>query len=263
MATITAPVRTIDDDKLQALRRDLDELHERTRASLGAEDVAWIESIMAWSRRFEIAGRGLLHVSLDPVTWSAGVFVLWLHKQLESGEMAHNILHGTYDQIPGGEHISKKFVLRLPVWREGWVRAHTLHHAFTNIVGRDPDARFGTTRMNETVPLKWFHRFQLAEVVFNWANMMMNLNLHVCGLVDFYMRKPGDEDLLRDRSWKGIFTAHKHAVRATLPYLFREYVLYPALAGPGFLKVAAGNYVSSLIRDAFTAISIYMGHTAA
>jgi NADPH-dependent stearoyl-CoA 9-desaturase len=60
-----------------AFRRELDALHDPTRAALGAEDLAYLESILTWSRRCEIAGRGLLHVSLDPLTWSAGVFALW------------------------------------------------------------------------------------------------------------------------------------------------------------------------------------------
>ena len=112
MVTATRETFRADDPnaehaRIRAFGRELDELHERTRAKLGAEDIEHIESIIAWSKRFEVAGRGLLHVSLDPLTWSAGVFTLWLHKQFEAAEMAHNILHGTYDDIPGGEHISK------------------------------------------------------------------------------------------------------------------------------------------------------------
>ena len=258
MATATAPQTN---DALMAWRRELDELHERTRAKLGAEDVAYIENILAWSRRFEIAGRGLLHVSLDPLTWSAGVFALWVHKQLETAELAHNILHGTYDHVPGGEHVSSRFRSKLPVWVPGWKHVHNvLHHGFTNIVGKDPDARFGSSRLLANVPRRWFHRFQLAEVAFNWFNLMGNLNLHVCGLVDFYMRSAGDDDVLPDRTFATIARMHARAVAAAAPYVAREYMVYPALAGPAFLKVLAGNWLSSVMRNVYTGAAIYSSH---
>lgn len=244
-----------------AFRRELDELHERTRAKLGAEDLAYLESVLMWSRRFEVAGRGLLHVSLDPLTWSAGVFALWVHKQLETGELAHMIFHGAYDQVPGAEGIVEKFRSKLPVWVPGWKHVHNvLHHGFTNIVGKDPDARFGSSRLLENVPRRWYHRFQLAEVAFNWMNLMGNLNLHVCGLVDLYMRRAGDDDVLPDRSFATIAKMHANAVQAAAPYIAREYVLYPALAGPFAAKVLAGNWLSSVMRNVFTGVAIYSAH---
>ena len=263
MATAAAAPRAHDIplDSLLAFRRGLDELHDRTRAKLGAEDVAHIEAILTWSRRFELAGRGLLHVSLDPFTWSAGVFALWIHKQLETAELAHNILHGTYEHVPGADHITPRFRSKLPVWVPGWKHVHNvLHHGFTNIVGKDPDARFGSSRLLENVPRRWFHRFQLAEVAFNWANLMGNLNLHVCGLVDFYMRRAGDDDVLPDRSFATIARMHARAVKAAAPYVLREYVFYPALAGPLFAKVLAGNWLSSVMRNVFTGAAIYSSH---
>jgi linoleoyl-CoA desaturase len=260
MATAAAP-RDLPLDSLLAFRRELDELHERTRAKLGAEDIAHIESIFTWSRRFEVAGRGLLHVSLDPLTWSAGVLALWIHKQLETVELAHNILHGTYDHIPGGSKISKRFRSKLPVWVPGWKHVHNvLHHGFTNIVGKDPDARFGSSRLVSQVERRWYHRFQLAEVAFNWLNVMGNLNLHVCGLVDFYMRRAGDDDVLPDRTFATIARMHGRALAAAAPYIAREYVFYPALAGPFAPKVLLGNWLSSVMRNVFTGAAIYSSH---
>jgi linoleoyl-CoA desaturase len=251
------------DAKLLAFRRELDALHERTRAKLGAEDLAYLESILTWSRRCEIAGRGLIHVSLDPLTWSAGVLALWVHKQLETTELAHMIWHGAYDQVRGAEQHVASYRSKVPVWVPGWKHVHNvLHHGFTNIVGKDPDARFGSTRLVDNVPRRWYHRFQLAEVAFNWMNLLGNLNLHVCGLVDLYMRRAGDDDVLPDRSLATIAKMHARAMSAAIPYLAREYVLYPALAGPFFAKVMAGNWLSSVMRNVFTGAAIYSAHIA-
>ena len=248
--------------RLHAFRDALDDLHDRVRAQLGAEDIAHIEEITAWSKRLEIVGRSLILVGIDPVTYGAGVVALWAHKQLETAEMAHNILHGTYDRIPGGEKFAwKAFDSQLPVDVDGWRRCHNvLHHGFTNVVGRDPDARFGASRLNEQVERRWYHRFQLAEVGFNWLNLLGNLNLQVCGLVDFYMRRPGDEDVLRDRRPATIAKAHVRAAKAAAPYVLREYVVYPALAGPLFWKVLFGNWLSSVMRNVFSGAAIYSSH---
>jgi linoleoyl-CoA desaturase len=171
------------------------------------------------------------------------------------------IFHGAYDHVPGAAQHVERFRTTLPVWVPGWKHVHNvLHHGFTNIIGKDPDARFGSTRLVENVPKRWHHRFQLAEVAFNWLNLMGNLNLHVCGLVDLYMRRAGDDDVLPDRSFATILKMHARAVSAAAPYIAREYLYYPALAGPGFLKVLAGNWLSSVMRNVFTGAAIYSAH---
>lgn len=261
MHATAAALADPDDRHLQAFRAELDDIHRRARAKLGAEDIAHVESILAWSRRFEIAGRVLIHVSLDPLAFGAGVVALWIHKQLETAELAHNILHGTYDHVPDARHITRRFRSKLPVDVPGWQHVHNvLHHGFTNIVGKDPDARFGSSRLNTQVPRRWYHAFQLAEVAYNWLNLMGNLNLHVVGLVDFYMRRPGDDDVLPDRRAQTIARAHWRAAKAAAPYLVREYVFYPALAGPMAPKVLLGNALSSILRNVFTGAAIYSSH---
>ena len=60
------------------------------------------------SRSLELVGRTLIHVSLDPLTWSAGVMALWLHKQLQATEIGHAALHGAYDKLPDAEAFASK-----------------------------------------------------------------------------------------------------------------------------------------------------------
>jgi fatty acid desaturase len=67
------------------------------RDKLGPQDVAYIKRLRAWSRRFEVLGRGLLWVSKEPITFGLGVLFVWLHRNIESIEIGHNVLHGQYD----------------------------------------------------------------------------------------------------------------------------------------------------------------------
>ena len=48
-------------------------------------------------RSCEIAGRALIHFSLNPLTWAAGVGLLSVSKILENMEIGHNVMHGQYD----------------------------------------------------------------------------------------------------------------------------------------------------------------------
>jgi linoleoyl-CoA desaturase len=201
-------------------------------------------------------------ISPEPITFGAGVVALWLHKQLELVELGHNIAHRTYDRIPGAERFrADRYRWTVPVDLEGWQHNHNhLHHGFTNVVGRDPDARFGASRLNAQVPRRWYHRFQWLEVGYNWSNLLFNLNLQVTGLVDFYMRRPGDEDILPDRRPITVLRAHRRALGVSSRYALREYVLFPVLAGPLFPKVLAGNWLSSVMRNVFTGVAIYSSH---
>ena len=45
-----------------------------------------------------------------------------------------------------------------------------------------------------------------------------------------------------------------------MPHFLREYVLYPALAGPMFGKVLVGNWLSERMRDVYSAATITCGH---
>ena len=43
-------------------------------------------------------------------------------------------------------------------------------------------------------------------------------------------------------------------------YYFKNYVLFPALAGPFFGKVLLGNWLAETMRDVYSAATIYCGH---
>ncbi len=83
--------------QLNSFREELDALRSEYAAKVGERDAEYIRSVRAVARLSQLAGRLLIHFSLEPVSWSAGVLALSGYKVLENMEIGHNVLHGQYD----------------------------------------------------------------------------------------------------------------------------------------------------------------------
>jgi NADPH-dependent stearoyl-CoA 9-desaturase len=254
-----------DEDRFRVFAEDLDALHRRTLAKLGSEDVDYIHKLDRFSQTMQVVGRVLIHVSLEPVTFLAGVGALWIHKQLQATEVGHSALHGAWDRLPGCEKFaSTTFRWQTPIDEESWRHVHNvMHHANTNVAGKDPDIHFGPMRFTEQTPHSWRHRFAIpfgaAMIV---PNFLFVINSHVTGLNDVVSDngRPEKYDVLRDRSPASVKRAWKRALRKYVPYYLKEYAFYPALAGPFFWKVALGNFMSETLRNVYSAATILCGH---
>jgi NADPH-dependent stearoyl-CoA 9-desaturase len=242
----------------------IDAIRDRVEADIGDKDVAYIKKVRRLSTAAEIAGRTLIHVSLDPVTFSAGVAALWLHLQLEATEIGHTALHGSFDGLPGADAFqSKGFKWRVPIDEESWKNGHNVrHHQYTNVAGKDPDIHFGPVRLTEHTPHRLVHYVQVPWLLWEASQFMWGMNMHFTGMIDATVGngRPEQFDFLPDRSKASVRGAVKKMLRKFVPYYAREYVLFPALAGPFFWKVALGNWLASTIRDYYTAATIYCGH---
>jgi fatty acid desaturase len=142
MSSLAAATRTADEkERLRQLGCALDDVRRRAEFRIGAEDVAHIRRIRRVSTAMELIGRTLIHVSPEPLSFCAGVGALFVHKQLETAEIGHAVLHGTFDELPGAEAFaSATFRWRTAVDEESWRVAHNVrHHQYTNVGGRDPD----------------------------------------------------------------------------------------------------------------------------
>ncbi len=258
----TVPATDPDAERLRAFGLRLDAIRARVEQQLGAEDVEHIKQVRAFSRTMEWVGRGLIHVSLDPVTFSVGVAALWLHKQLEATEIGHSALHGAYDKLPGAEAFrSKGFDWRVPIDEASWHTGHNIkHHQYTNITGKDPDIHFGSVRLNEETPHQPIHYAQLPITALTWATFGFGMNLHFTGVADLLTGDPTKYDMLPDDKPETRRGAWRAALRKYVPYYTREYVAYPALAGPMFWKVILGNALTELMRDLYSAATIFCGH---
>lgn len=88
------------------------------------------------------------------------------------------------------------------------------------------------------------------------------MNLHFTGVGDL-VRDNGHSnqfDVLTNRSPQSVRFVLRRALRKYVPYYAKNYILYPALAGPLWPKVLLGNWLAETMRDVYTAASILCGH---
>ena len=251
-----------DDPRIAAFGLALDALRREVEAKLGEEDAQYIKRIGALSSALEVVGRGLIHLSIDPVTFGVGVSALWVHKALELMEIGHPALHGAYDGLPDAKKFaSETFKWKAPVDEAAWKASHNLkHHQFTNIEGKDPDLNFGQLRLSSRVPYELAHKLQPLSNIITGFGFGMALNLHVTGMLDLYFKFSDEVEVLPDKKPETVRAAHRAFLSKHLRHYGREYVFFPLLAGPFFPKVLLGNLISEVARDLFAAAIIYCGH---
>ena len=251
-----------DEARLESFRRHLDELHERVKADVGQKDLDYVRRLHRFSRAAGWTGRALIALSPGPLSFGLGVLSLFVHKQLQATEIGHTVLHGAYDKIEGDHPFqSKTWWWDTPIDEEAWRLEHNVkHHQYTNVVGRDPDVRYGFTRLNEHVPYADEHKHQLAGGILTWFGFGFWMNAHATGLTDVYIRKPGDYDVIDAQDPAQVKEAHRKAFRKWIPYYAREFVLFPLLSGPFFLKTILGNALTEVMRDVYSSATIWCGH---
>lgn len=252
--------------RLESFGRRIDEIRADVEGRVGDEDLQRVRRLRRLSRACEIAGRTILHFSFEPIGFTAGVLTLWLHKQLEATEIGHTALHGAYDRFgkDTGFH-SQTFHWKVPIDEASWRNGHNVrHHGNTNVAGKDADIHFGPVRLTEHTPWRWTHRFQVAvAALVLFPNFGFLMNTHFTGVGDVWSTGGGKPDFLPDDSLKSKAKAHWYALRKYLPYYGYEYVLFPALAVltvGSWWKVLLGNYLSEVLRDVYSAATIFCGH---
>ncbi len=249
-------------ERLGSFARALDEIRRDVETQLGPEDVAHVQRIRRLSDRLELVGRGLIHLSIDPFTFGVGVLALSGHKQLETAEIGHTVLHGAYDHLEGAEAFrAEGFVWKTPIDEESWKIEHNVrHHQYTNVAGKDPDLRLGPTRLTAWAPYRWYHALQPVSSLGTWSLFAAAIHLQATGFIDLYMHRSPEPEVVKDRSWQTFRAVHRATLRKLVRHHGREYVLFPALAGPFFWKVMLGNGLSDLLRNVYSAATIYCGH---
>ncbi len=259
---VTHPELPREPRDLEAFGAEIDAVRRRIEAQIGASDVAYIKRVARVSRAMEVVGRVLIHFSPEPLSFGLGVVALFVHKQLHGSEIGHTVLHGAFDRLPGAEGFgSKGYFWEMPIDEQSWHQGHNIrHHQYTNVVGKDPDCRYGTIRLNPRVSHQPVNEHQAWHPLFVWPSFSFNMAMHFSGMIDLYTRRPEDYDVLEDRSWRSIVGAHRRSLRKLARYWGKEYVLFPALAGPMFWKVMLGNWLAEVLRSVYSAATIFCGH---
>lgn len=231
---------------------ELDALRARVMSHLGEQDARYIYRIVRTQRLAELSGRALLFAGALPPAFVAGVACLTLSKVLENMEIGHNVLHGQYDWMrdPGLQSHTYEWDWACPA--ESWRHAHNLkHHLYTNIVGKDRDLGYALLRMAEAQP---WHPLNLMQATYAfWQMLLFEWAVAVHDL-------EGDALLRREKSLSQGFQELMGLFKKATPQIFKDFVLFPLLAGPFSPIVFAGNLSANLLRNIWAFSVIYCGH---
>lgn len=245
--------RRLTKEQVEAFGKEIDALRTRITADLGQKDLDYIKGIMRLQRRLEIGGRlGIYAGIVNPLAWVAGVGALGVAKILENMEVGHNVMHGQFDWTNDPELRGTKFEWDNVCDGDQWRHSHNyMHHHYTNIIGKDHDVGYGILRMADQQ---------------EWEPKYLAQPLYALGLALFFEWGVGVHDMdlanVTKPEWK--WAEKKPLMKAFLKkmrkQLVKDYVAFPALAGPFFLPVLAGNFVANIIRNVWAFLIIFCGH---
>jgi linoleoyl-CoA desaturase len=247
-----------------SLRAELDALRREFAAKVGPADAAYIRAVRTVARTAHAAGRTLIHFSLDPVSWAAGVLALTVYKALENMEIGHNVLHGQYDFMRDPSLSSATYEWDMAGTSKSWKRAHNAtHHVFTNVIGRDRDFGYDAFRFSADVPWRPFHLLQPLLSPASGLLFEYSIAAYDLGLLDAL----GPRSLAHGRAPPPAGRSRREVARDAWAFVrkatrkgLREYIAYPALAGPFAPKVAAANALANTLRNGWAYAVIYCGH---
>lgn len=244
--------RRLSKEELDAFGAELNALRQRVVNDLGEEDAAYIRKVQAWVRYTEVAGRGLLFGGILPPLWIAGTGLLAASKILENMELGHNVMHGQYDWMNDPDFTAARYDWDNVCPADGWKRTHNYeHHTYTNVLGKDRDVGYGLLRLFPEQRWKPRHRTQVLQatalaLLFQWGVAMHDV------ATDLVAKG--------QKSWEEAWRDFKPVLRKAARKIFKDYLLFPALAGPFFLPVLLGNLTANLIRNVWSFAIIFCGH---
>lgn len=239
-------------ETLDQLALEFDALRDQIRADLGEKDAEYIRKVIRQQRTLEVLGRALLHFSFTPIGFSAGVAALSVSKIMENMEIGHNVMHGQYDWMNDPRIHSSSWEWDTVCDAESWKRTHNYeHHTFTNIVGKDRDYGYAVLRLSDDTEWKPHYRIQIIYYALLSAFFQWGVALHELETEKLY----SGEIKLREK--KGFL---KDFLRKGSKQAFKDYIFFPALAGPFFVKVLAGNAMANLTRNLWASTIIFCGH---
>ncbi len=248
----TTKSRHLSAEELEAFGRELDELAQRTMAEVGERDACYIRKVLKLQRYCEVVGRAALFAGLFPPAWLLGSGLLGIAKIIENMELGHNIMHGQYDFMNEPYFDGSRYEWDIVGTADNWRHSHNyLHHTYTNIKGVDADVGYGVLRLFPEQRWRPFYLLQplwagLLAILFQWGVAIQELELG--NLAN------------GKKTWNKVKQELKPILQKSRRQLIKDYLIFPALAGPFFLYVLSGNLAANLIRNLWTFTIIFCGH---
>lgn len=239
-------------EQIAAFEAEVIAIRDEEMRKIGQKDVDYIRKIIRICRASEVAGRGLLHFGVGPLSWIAGVLALAGAKILDNMEIGHNVMHGQYDWTGDPALNSQTFEWDIACDGEQWRHSHNVrHHSHTNILGKDKDLGYAVLRLTDEQRWKPRHRYQPL------VNLLLALNFqHAVGSHDVefakYKYKKISKAEYKGQLQRFLGKAGRQALK--------DYVIFPALALWSAPRVLAGNFAANLLRNIWTYVVIFCGH---
>ncbi|TGN17389.1 fatty acid desaturase family protein [Leptospira idonii] len=246
--------KKLSKEETEAFGAELEAIRTDVMAKIGQEDADHIRRVHRAYRYTEILGRGLIHFSFEPITFTVGTLLLAGSKILNNMEIGHNVMHGQYDWMNDPRFNSRTFEWDIVSDSKQWKFYHNyMHHTFTNVVGKDHDYGYHFTRLSEEQKWKPAHIFQSIANVFLAFNFQWGVGGH--GYKVEYMEIPKKQRKKKSlKEYRDVFFK-----KAELQ-LVKDYLFFPLLAGLNFPKVFLGNFIANMIRNLWTYSIIFCGH---
>jgi len=247
--------RALTPDEVDAFGAELDALRTEVMASLGEREATYIRDVQSIVRYTEIGGRGLLMAGWLPPAWIAGTGLLAFSKIVDNMELGHNVMHGQYDWMNEPSLRGDTYEWDHACDGDAWRHSHNyMHHAFTNVEGRDRDIGYGFLRLFDAQPWRPLHLAQGAVAIglatlFQWGIALHDLEM--------------DEVLRGRRPLDDVVRESRPVLKKMLRQFAKDYVVFPVLAGPSFVPVLTGNVLANLLRNLWTFGIIFCGHFTA
>ena len=244
--------RKLSPAELEALGQELEALRQEVVADLGQRDADYIRDIIRKQRWAEIGGRTLIHFSLNPITWAVGVGMLTTAKILENMEIGHNVMHGQYDWMNDPDLHSQTYEWDNVCDGDSWRKTHNYeHHTYTNIIGKDRDYGYAILRLSDDTPWRPRYLFQFGyfialSLLFEWG----------VGIHELEVEKLENKEV----TWREKLPFIKNYARKISKQVVKDYVAFPALAGPFAPKVLVGNALANIGRSVWASSVIFCGH---
>ena len=240
---------TLTPAQIEAFGAELDAIKEKVVADLGQADVDYIRRVIKAQRAMEVAGRAIVWF---PLTWLPGTALLSVSKILDNMEIGHNIMHGQYEWTGDPALSGRNFEWDSACPSDQWRHSHNYsHHTFTNIVGMDRDIGYGILRMSDDQPWRPYYLGNpvyafLLMVLFQYGVALHELEAERIRAGEITLTDKRD---MLEEMW-----------RKTGKQVLKDYVAFPALAGPFAPFVLTGNMTANLVRNVWAYAIIFCGH---
>ena len=239
-------------EDVEALGRELDAIRADIEESRGERDARYIRRAIQLQRALVVGARIVLMASRNKYAWVAGTAMLGAGKIIENMELGHNITHGQWDWMNDPEIHSTEWEWDTTSPSVHWKKSHNyIHHKYTNIVGMDDDVGYGIMRVTRDEP---WAPWMIGNPIYNMLlSTLFEWGVAAHGLELSQVRR-------HEKSWAEVGKDLRIIAKKVGKQVGKDYIVFPALAGPGWKRTLQANVVANLIRNYWSNAVIFCGH---